>query len=762
MIPSHPSPDERGSFYGTYAMILLEQDWKRYPNAIIDDQTTNKSFLELAALYQDMGISNNAFHLSLMQPDLQGVNPHDPRLDVVTRAKIQLECKYNPWYFFREVAQLPGAGADPIRFKANRGNIALYWCFFNHIDAANIQPRQTGKSGSTDCLMDLLIYIAGEGLKIMMITKDDQLRTSNVERLKAIRDFFPKWLINVSSADANNQNELTCIGLGNKYITGVGRSSPTAAANLGRGLSTPILQVDEGPFIPQIGKTIPAALAAGTAARQQARDAGQPYGNLFTTTAGKIDDRDGRYMYNLIHGGTVWNEMFLDCLNYPQLIAMVRSAANGGKKMLMNITMSHRQLGYSDEWLYETMADNNSFGEDADRDFLNIWTSGSQRSPLSVMLNESIRNSEREVLYTEISPDRFLIRWYVPEDQLMDRMNSSHYVLGLDTSDAVGRDCIALVVTDLRDLSVVGVATINETNLAIFAGFLFWFMMRYLNTTLIIERKSSAPTIIDILLLKLPLAGQDPFKRIYNRVVDNYREDPDAFRELDRGLAYRDESFYERRRTAFGFNTAKESRKLLYGTVLQNAAKQAGHLVHDKQISGEIRGLVEKNGRIDHITSGHDDHVIAWLMTHWLANHGKNLAYYGIDTTHVMQELGMNGRAITEEEREARAQQERTMQEFEQITELLKQDMDELTLAKHEHRLRILSARVGEQADIDAPSVDALIAAANEERKKRSQIQAHQRRSGQHNVPLMAQARSGFGYGHARPQAAGYRSVGWR
>jgi hypothetical protein len=739
-------------------MILLENDWTRFPNADIHRETTNKSFLELAALYSSMGISNNAFHLALMQPELRYVDPHDRSLDLTTRAMIAAECKFNPWYFFREVARLPGTGSEPIRFNANRGNIALYWCFFNHIDAANIQPRQTGKSGSTDCLMDLLIYIAGEGLKIMMITKDDQLRTANVERLKAIRDYIPPWLVPITSADANNQNELTCMAKGNKYVTGVGRSSPAAAANLGRGLSTPILQVDEGPFIQQIGKTIPAALAAGTAARRQAKESGQPYGNIFTTTAGKIDDRDGRYMYNLINGGTVWNEMFLDCRNHRELIAMVRNAANGGKKMLMNITMSHRQLGYSDEWLYETMAENNSFGEDADRDFLNIWTSGSQRSPLTVMLNESIRNSEREVLYTEISPDRFLIRWYIPEAELQTRMESGNYVLGVDTSDAVGRDAIALVITDLRDLSVVGAATVNETNLSVFTGFLFWFMMKYLNTTLIIERKSSAPAIIDMLLLKLPLAGQDPFKRIWNRIVDNYREDPDAFRELDRGLAYRDESFYERRRTSFGFNTAKESRKLLYGTVLQNAAKQAGHLVHDKQISGEIRSLVEKNGRIDHITSGHDDHVVAWLMCHFFANHGKNLTYYGINTAQVMQELGMNGRAISEEEREARLHQEQVMREFEQIMETLKSDLDDLSVAKYEHRLRVLTTRVSEHMDIEAPSVDAMIAAASEERKKRNQLQLHQRRSSQSNLPMFGNPGAFDRGSRFQPRPAGFSS----
>lgn len=722
-------------------MILFEQDFKKYPTAIIDTQTTNQSFLDLAYLYRDMGIRNNAFHLTLLQPELSGWDPFDENLPIEIRAKMAFECKFNPWYFFREIVRLPpNSGPEPIQFKANRGNIALYWCFFNHIDGANIQPRQTGKSGSTDCLVVDLMYLTAENTKIMMITKDDMLRQFNIERLKGIRDWLPPWLYTITGEDANNQKELTCAALGNSYITGVGRSSETAANNLGRGLTSPILHIDEGPFISHIGTTLPAALAAGTAARAQAAEQNQPYGNIFTTTAGKIDDRDGRYMYEMIMGGTVWNEQYLDCKDLAELRVMMRRNCSG-KKLLMNITMSHRQLGYSDEWLYNVMAENNSHGEEADRDFLNIWTSGTQRSPLSVMLNEAIRNSEMEVQHHEISPDRYMVRWFIPEEEIATRMANGHFSVGLDTSDAVGRDSIAMIVTDLSDLSTVAAGTFNESNLIRFAGFLVWFMDKYPTTTLIPERKSSGQAIIDYLLLRLPLLGHDPFRRIFNRIVDEYRENPKAYMELDRSLNMRDEAFYEQRKAAFGFNTTKESRTILYTTVLQNAAKTAGHLVRDKVLSNEIRGLVEKNGRIDHVTSGHDDHVIAWLLSHYLPSHGKNLQYYGIETNRIMTQLGENGRALSDEEREARARQERLMEEFEDIMDALKGDLDDLTIAKYEQRLHAISGRMQNRYEVNAQSLDAMITQAAEERRKRNQINVHQRRGRQeHSIPIFGSA----------------------
>lgn len=713
-------------------MILFAADWQRFPRAIVDTKTTNTSFLRQAQVYQQMGIRNHAFLLALLQPELQGVDPHSPDLTLEQKQMIGMECRYNPWYFFREVVRIPPqAGPTPVPFKANRGNIALIWSFFNNVDCALIQPRQTGKSVSTDCLMINLTYISASNTKINMITKDDSLRKANVERLKIIRDLLPKYLITVTSRDADNQNELTCKALNNSYNTGVAQNSESSANNLGRGLTAPVTQFDEGPFINFIGVSLPAALAAGTAARDEAEKHGRPYGNIFTTTAGKKDDRDGRFMYDMIHGGAVWNEKFFDCKNKKELKEVVR--LNGtGRKALLNITMSHRQLGYTDEWLYNAIANANATGEAADRDFLNIWTSGTQRSPLTVALNEVINKSEMDVLHTEISPDNYVLRWYIPEHEIASRMADGNYVIGLDTSEAVGRDTIAMVITDVRDLSTVAAGTYNETNLIRFAAYLCYVLVKYPTTTLVPERKSSAQTIIDYLTLKLPTAGHDPFKRIFNKIVDEFRENKTNYEALNRRLEQRDEAFYDIRKASFGFFTTKDSRLLLYTTVLQNAAKQAGHLVRDRSLSAEIRGLVEKNGRIDHAASSHDDMVIAWLLCHWFLSHARNLSHYGINHATVkagLLEHGKEGPAINHQQKQ---QQEVYLNEIDSILEKLKTTNDEIAIAKYEHRLKFLSTQLTATSTEEMLSIDAMIQAAFEDRQKMQKLQARQQRSSIH------------------------------
>ena len=688
--------------------ILFRQDYLRFPRAIIDYNTTNHSFKRMASLYQEMGIQNGLWPLSLLQPELQGVDPHYPDLPDELKVRIGLECRWNFWYYLREVVRIPPvAGPHPIPYEANRGNLALSWSFLNNIDIALIQPRQTGKSVSTDCIMIWLLYIGASNTTISMITKDHTIRTKNVERLKRIRDFLPKYLVNISSKDSDNQTDLTCKALENSYITGVGQTSESAANNLGRGLTSPVTHIDEGPFIRFIGTTLPVALSTGTAARLEAEKFGRPYGNIFTTTAGKKDDRDGRYMYDLIFGGAVWNELFLDAQDKSELRTLVKRNCSG-RKEIINATFSHRQLGKTDEWLYNAISNSAGSEEKANRDYFNLWTSGTQSSPLTVALNESIRDSELDPVYSEISKDSYIIRWYVTEEELWALFDDTHLILGLDTSDAIGRDAIALVFTNSRDLSVVGAATVNETNLIRFSHFLAEILIKYPQVVLIPERKSSAQSIIDSLLITLPRSGIDPFKRIYNHVVDQKGERPKDYQEIQTPLGRRNSAFYDKWKKVFGFNTTAGSRELLYSTVLQNAAREAGHLVRDRTLSSEVRGLVVKNGRIDHSNDAHDDSVIAWLMTHWFLTHSKNLDFYGIDTKYTLSQVHYEGRLLNPEEAFEHAQQTKYREEVDELYAQLTEATDEYIIARLEARLLALNGKI-QYTETNALSIDALI-----------------------------------------------------
>lgn len=717
-------------------MILFLEDWAKYPTAIVHSQTRNKSFLRMAEVYKKMGVKNYYFHLALMQPELADVDPHSKHLTDEEKIMIGVECRFNPWYYFREVALVPPqAGSEPFQIRANRGNLALWWLFFNHVDLALIQPRQTGKSLCVDELMDYLLDVSTTNTDITMLTKDDSLRVDNVERLKEIRELLPTWLTQKSKTDSDNKHELTCKALNNKYKTSVAQGSIAGANKIGRGATSPIMHVDEGPFCNNINITIPAMLSAGTAAIEEAKQAGAHYGTIFTTTAGKKDTREGKYMHDMIFGGMVWTEKLYDCNDVTELKFVIEKNSTG-KKTIVNCTFSHRQLGYTDQWLHDTIRRVNATPQEAERDFLNMWTSGTTTSPLTAELNEIIRNSEEEPSYTEITKDGYIVRWYIPEEAIAGYMAGNKTVIGMDTSEAIGRDAVTMVLINVKNLKVVASAHFNETNLVRLAGFIATFMIKYTNTILIPERRSSGQTFIDTLLIRLPAVGIDPFRRIYNVLVNDYIEREEEYKRLQQtDPARRSPDWYDKNKSMFGFATAgsgKHSRNGLYSDVLQQMARKGGNSVKDIPLINEITSLVVKNGKIDHSSEGHDDMVIAWLLAGWLLLMGKNLSYYGIDNPLSDVIDVIKASKNQDEIEEDLYNKQRTNEIKEQIESLLgelKREDDDFVQMKLESRIRHLDGQLGGEFN-STESIDSLLKEAKEIRQKK----ARERRRHHSNV----------------------------
>lgn len=711
-------------------MIRFHEDWARFPDAIPHLSTKNKSFLNLAKLYRDMGKKNAYFLLALHQPELQHLDPHADDLTEDEKFKISIECKFNIWYFLREVVRIPG-GDHGVPFRANRGNISLVWLHICNVDVALIQPRQTGKSVSTDGIMLWLLYFGNYNKTIGLITKDHSLRVGNVERLKKFRQLLPSYLYSVAREDTDNQIELTNIRMKNKYETAVAQNSEMMANNVFRGKTLPTIQCDEGPFIPWISITLPAALAATTEASKQAEREGKPYGNIFTTTAGKKDDRDGKYMYSLIHNGLPWTEDLLDLENREQLhkfiLANVHADENGIRRMLVNCTFNHRQLGFTDEWLYESIGKAGGTEDQVNRDWFNIWTSGTQNSPLSIKLNGIIKASERDPLRTEFTKEGYAIRWYVEPSKL----SSGQYFMGLDTSEALGgdNDDIAMILVDIRDMSTVAQMAVNETNLFNFANWLARFLIDNTTVTLIPERKSSATSIIGHVCILLQQYDIDPFTRIFNRVVQDQHMNPQLFKDIQQSLSRRNELFYDNFVKYFGFVTGANNRDELYGNTLQNAAKQSGHLVRDRTLTEQITSLVVRKGRIDHAASKHDDAVIAWLLTHWLATQGRYLEYYGVDTRQLMKYVTEENRTLTNVEVRDKEKQSKIKEEIETLIKRLGAGNSEIENMRIEHRLRFLYPQVT-YSESGYQNIDELLRSVKDQRKVRNRVDGLNRNRG--------------------------------
>lgn len=700
-------------------MILYLDQWRLYPTAIVHNSTKNKSFVRLANIYRSFGVKNHAFMLALINPLLEHVDPHDPTISLEQMSMVTAECKVNPWYYFREVARAPAqAGSGAVPMDANRGNIALYWLFFNHVMTILIQIRQTGKSFSTDTLMTYLLNIAADNTQINLLTKDDSLRRANIQRIKDIFDELPPYLLQKTKDDANNTEEITVLRKNNYYKTHVPQSSPKNAEKVGRGLTSPIFHIDEAPFQPHIEVALPAALAATGAAADKAKAAGGHYGTILTTTAGKIDDRDGLYVYNMVQGSAVWSETFLDCHDQEDLYKTIRNNSRD-RLVRVNITLNHRQLGKTDEWLLEKLESSNAQGDAANRDYFNMWTAGSQTSPLPLHLLEAIRNSVEEPSFTEKSTHGgFVTRWYIPKDSRDERMASRRYSLGMDTSEASKRDDVTIYVQDSETYETICCAAVNEANLLVISRWIAEFLRDWPTVVANIERKSTGVGIIDYLLIHLPNMNIDPFRRLFNMVVNDRQENPSRFEEMQRLVSRRDPYVYEKYKQCFGFTTAGQglfARSNLYGPVLQQAAKVSASKVYDKKLADQITALVEKNGRVDHPPGGHDDMVIAWLLSNWLLSQARNIEYYGFSPERIGSLSFTNADQLPEVVEAARLQRD-LREQLRKLTEDLSKCKDVWVSQRIEQKIRKLTEYIV-PIENEILNVDEMIRQAKENKR---------------------------------------------
>jgi len=686
-----------------------------------------------------MGVKNHGFPLALVNPKLQGVDPFSKELTAEQAGMISFECRINPWYYFREIARAPArSGSEPGLFLANRGNMCLFWVYFNHIFITLIQPRQTGKSLSLDQLVAYLLNIRCRKSNINLLTKDDTLRRQNVKRLKDIIDVLPPYLNQVGKEGSKNSENITSASLGNAFQTFLPQMSIARANNVGRGMTTETMLFDEGPFQPLFNIAFPAAMASAGAAHDIAKAKNEPYGVICTTTAGKIDDESGAFFYNeLLQTAAHWDDpFFLDSLDRDDLVkrvvSMCRKSQNyeqdGTKEHLVvipriNATFSHRQLGYTDDWLREKIAAAVGPRDGAERDYLNRWTNGQANSPFSAETTNRIIKSERKVVFKDFDDKRnFLLNWYIPENQIEHVMAHRDVVLGMDSSDAVGNDSMGVTLSDTRSLGTIASATLNNMTIFGFSEWIADLLLRFPRLVWIPERKSSGMSIIDHVSEILMSHNQDPFRRIFNRIVQEKENFPEAYDEIKRPLYNRKSDFYNRHKGLLGFNTAGQgeyARSRLYGSVLSSMTQRFAENIFDKTLIQQLMGLSVKDGRIDHGVNGHDDLVISWLLVGWLMLFGKNLHHYGINAAAILTEEPevLKEKNIPQIVKNNQRAQALLQERITELLERLSKEREEFIVAQLERELKFLDSKLVK--DVSAVnSMQSLIDKAKEQRLK--------------------------------------------
>lgn len=491
-----------------------------------------------------------------------------------------------------------------------------------------------------------ILYVAGTNITMQLYTKDAKLVQENVVRIKTMREALPNYFLHKQIADTDNKEGLSYTKYKNRYLTAIAQASKQDADNLGRGMTAPVIHIDEPGFCDNIDVTLPITLFSTLAAVRNAKEAGQPHSNIYTTTAAPIDTTRGRYTYDMVNKAMPMNEGLYDLKDNAAAKALIRA---NSKNDMINGTFSYLMLGYDRAWYEEACRVGGATTEVNERELLNKWTAGTDSSLLSYSLIKLINEHKHEPVYTEIIHE-YIVRWYLKKEFVQSQAFQQHrYVLGMDSSENIGEDFTTLVMIDVADMSVAASFRCNESNTIKIAMFIAEFLMMYANVTFIPERNSTGTTIIDMINMVFQQNRINPFRRIYNNIVQN-RKDPDMERINIDDPSILDTSMKKH----LGFRTTGKTRPYLYKNTLNKAVSMNATRIHDITLIGELSTLaVDKDkGRIDHVAGGHDDMVIAYLLACWLIFFGENLQYYGINARSILTNVTADGTVIDPVHRE--------------------------------------------------------------------------------------------------------------
>jgi hypothetical protein len=614
-------------------MVLYDKDFAEQ-GAIKHWSTKNESFLRVCYSLKKMGIKNYQFCLALYDRTLLNVDPFNitgPDAEEI-QLRVIHECKINPWYAIREVVRIPESGGESIPFILTRASLSILWCFFNNTDTLTTIPRQCGKTITACTIMALYMYIQCVSCEMGIFAREDKLVQENISRIKRIRDCLPPYFINNQTSDVDNKKGMSYEALHNKIKTFVAANNPITAADHAKGETFILLWLDETAFFKYIDLTYQSAMSTTSTAQPQARANGIRCANMFTTTAGDPSTDSGKFANNLRINSLVFKDSLYDSQDEVHFHQTVKSLSRNN---LVYIEFTAKQTGKSDEWL-ETWRQKLCDKPDTfRRDFLNHWIVSSAHMVLPQDIANQLRDNVIDPIWVDWR-ESMQMRWYVSKEALSDpKFKTKPLIIGMDFSDGVGRDFTTLAILDPEDMSLVGCWRCNQSTATYVAKNIVGLLLQFPRAILIPERNKNGQAIIDMVIDGLIDNKINPFRRIFNMVVQEYRSSQN---KLDINRV--DPRHYH---GEFGFLTNTSTRDLLFKQVLFESVTRNVNRIYDAILVDELCSLTRRNGRIDHKADGHDDTVIAYLLASYLLLYGLDLHMYGLEKGEYLNKVTFTG-----------------------------------------------------------------------------------------------------------------------
>ncbi len=460
-------------------------------------ETSNKSFLDMHFFLKAKGIKNNRFFLILYDRDLAGVDPRDPTLNEMMKAKILRECIVNFWYFIREVVLIPVQGGDVgggSKYKLHRGNLAMNWGFLLNWNMFLELPRQHGKTIGAICFYLWVYNFGTTNSEMMFMNKKHDDSKMNLARLKEIRNALPRYLRmdEIPGKDGRpmkvpeNVESMKNVFNNNKITTKPGARNKANANSIGRGCTMPIHWYDEYAFILHNSIIYSAATPAFATASKNAKANGAPYGIMITTTPGDMTTAEGLDAFNTKEAAIKFNEAFYD-YTYQQLQEL--KASNTDSSFLY-IRFTYKELGSGEDYFKQICIDMKKDWPSIRREVLLEWSNSSDNSPFTKQELDTVKS-----LIREPSTQLCLAGYYYMDVYRPMAVESIHWppLVGVDVSGGYSKDASAITVVDSRTTETVACLNCNYISIPDLSKVIYELVTKYLPNAIVnVERNGVA------------------------------------------------------------------------------------------------------------------------------------------------------------------------------------------------------------------------------------------------------------------------------
>lgn len=592
--------------------------------------TRNKSFLDMHIYLKSIGIKNNKFMLALLDPDLAAIDPHDPNLNQYYKGKVLAECMANFWYFIREVCRVPdqGGSGTGIPFRLHRGNMALFFCSIYNMNIFHELPRQQGKTLAADARYLYLFNFGTSNATIAFLHKAQDGSKDNLQTLKNLRECLPPYLrmdapFNRKDGKAAKASD-TVLRLEhavnrNKIITVASARNKTAAQNLLRGKSIPLLWGDEWGFAPYNEIIYLNTVPAFKRAADNSRANGAPYGILFTTTPGFLTSQEGVFAFQMKEDAVPFSETWYD-KSYQEIMEIMESNT---KSTFVYIKFTYQQLGCSEQWFKEICRTMNNKWEDIRREVLLEWSNSTDNSPFTLEELETMSRLTREpTSVIDVLNGKFQVNLYDTIEYNRNGLPVDPPIMGVDVSGGYRRDSSAISIIDSKTTKVIADFKCNYISQIELAKIIVELTQKYMRNVVInVERNGGFGASVIALLKKAGITN-NLYYEFKDKIIEERFEGPGAIKRI------------KQLTKVFGLDSTKGVRELLMEILKERMDNHKDKFI-SKRLYDEFLGLeVKRNGKIEHSTNTHDDLTFSYLMALYVWYEGKNLKEaFGINKT---------------------------------------------------------------------------------------------------------------------------------